>query len=73
MLLKDDIDGGVRDVVYAAVEQIYALLVLRRRSDVGREPLGVFSHQQPGDEHGFDTVRAGEVVGIFGIPGKVTP
>lgn len=73
LLLKDDIDGGFRDVVYAAVEQIYALLVLRRRFEVGREPLGVFSHQQPRDEHGFDTNHAGEVIGIFGVPGKVTP
>lgn len=73
LLLEDDIDGGVGNVVYAAVVQSYALPVLRRWSEVGREPLGVLSHQQPRDEHGFDAEHAGEVIGIFGVLGKVTP
>lgn len=68
--IKHNIDGGIQNIVHAAVIAVPA--VLRRRPDVAGGALGVVSHQQPRDEHGFDIRATGVAVGVFGIPGKVT-
>lgn len=62
VLFKHNEDGRVRNVVYAAVKEVDVPAVLGRRSAVAGVPLGVGSHQHPGDEQGFDIRDTGVAV-----------
>ena len=72
MLLKHNKDGGINNVVHAAVEEVFVSAVFGRRPAVARGAFGVASHQHLGDKHGFDVSVARVSVRVFGVPGKVT-
>lgn len=72
VLLKHNEYGGVCDIVHAAVVEVFVSTILGRRPAVLRRTSGVASHQHPGQEHGSHGCVTGVVVGVCGIPGKVT-
>lgn len=72
-LFKHHEDGGVGDVVHAAVEEVHVPAVPGGGPAVVGVALGVASHQNPAHEHGLEVGVPGVAVRVFGVPGEVAP
>lgn len=72
VFVEHDVDGGVVDVVDAAVVEVDVPSILGRGPAVVRGSRRVFSHQKPHQKHGLELGVTGVGVRVLGIQGEVT-